>query len=420
MRICFLADARSPIYQAWAAYFHRRGFDVRVISSYPCAPDAIQAHSVHVVPIAFSGLVVSPGGARADGKRASGMAALVNRVRRGSFSWAASGLRNWVGPIEMLRHVGEIRRLVDRIQPDLVHAMRIPFEGMAAALAAPAAPLLVSVWGNDFTLYAPANPLLGALTRRVMRRADALHVDCARDLRLARVWGYDASKPAVVLPGSGGVDLAVFHPGPEADENVDLGIRPDQPVVINPRGIRAYVRNDTFFQAIPLVLERRANTVFLCCGMRGEPLAERWVARLGIAHAVRLLPGVPRDRLAGLFRLAQVSVSPSVHDGTPNTLLEAMACGSLPVLGDIESIREWVTDGVNGLLCDPGDPASLAEAILRALGDPGFRRAAAAHNAALIAQRAEYHTVMAGAEQFYLDVVGKRVTPGMVGREDMR
>lgn len=44
--------------------------------------------------------------------------------------------------------------------------------------------------------------------------------------------------------------------------------------------------------------------------------------------------------MAYLFRLADVTVSLSEDDGTPNTLLEAVACGCFPIAGDIESVRE--------------------------------------------------------------------------------
>jgi glycosyltransferase involved in cell wall biosynthesis len=82
-----------------------------------------------------------------------------------------------------------------------------------------------------------------------------------------------------------------------------------------------------------------------------------------------------------------------------------MACGCFPVAGDIESIREWITDSVNGLLCDPTDPQSLAQAILRALNDTDLRYRAREHNLKLIVERAEYGKVMAQAEQFYYKVI---------------
>ena len=145
--------------------------------------------------------------------------------------------------------------------------------------------------------------------------------------------------------------------------------------MINPRGFRTgSVRQDTFFQALPLILERSPNITFACAAMAGQREALRWVERLRLEGKVHLLPLLPQADLWELFARAAVTVSVSQHDGTPNSLLEAMALGAFPVAGDIESIREWITPGVNGLLVEPDKPQALAEAVLLALDNPDLRR----------------------------------------------
>jgi glycosyltransferase involved in cell wall biosynthesis len=94
-------------------------------------------------------------------------------------------------------------------------------------------------------------------------------------------------------------------------------------------------------------------------------------------------------------------VSPSSHDGTPNSLLEAMACGCFPVAGNIESLREWIEDGINGLLVDPRDPHKLAEAVCHALDSDEKRQKAAEHNLALVRQRASQDTTHPLIDTFY-------------------
>jgi glycosyltransferase involved in cell wall biosynthesis len=108
--------------------------------------------------------------------------------------------------------------------------------------------------------------------------------------------------------------------------------------------------------------------------------------------------------MADLLRVADVVVSPSEYDGTPNTLLEAMACGAFPVAGDIESVREWIVDGRNGLLCDPTDPRSLAVAVIQAIDSGKLREEAVRINQKMVAERAEHGRVMAKARGFYRDV----------------
>lgn len=407
MRICFVADGGSPLTQNWLRYFVRQGHEVHVVSSYPCPSFPLPVASLLAVPVAFSAFAAEPTAGRIDARR-SLAAQLRARLKGGPWAEMRMAIRNSVGPLEVYRHAGRVRDFVRRLQPDLVHAMRIPFEGMLAAVAVRDVPLLISVWGNDFTLHAARYPLVRWQTRRAIERADALHCDCDRDRRLAQVMGFASSKPCVVLPGSGGVQLEWFHTGAASAATLALAqVSPDTPVVLNPRGFRDYVRNEAFFRAIPLVLQRRPEVVFVCSGMQGNPVVGQWIARLGIERSVRLLPAIGREGMADVFRLAQVSVSPSVHDGTPNTLLEAMACGAFPVAGDIESLREWITDGHNGLLCDPTDAAALARTMLRALDDAALRDRARPYNSALVAQRAEYGTVMSQVEHFYRQVVGR-------------
>lgn len=406
MRILFVADGRSPIALNWIAYFTYTGtagdYEVHLASTYACQP-ALNLASLSFVPVAFS---AAAAGAQDRIGIGDGKSGLRSVLRRAGTTGLRTALRQWLGPFTLPQAARKLQAIVREVQPDIIHAMRIPFEGMLSALALDNTdqPLLVSVWGNDFTLHATANPWMGHYTRRTLRRASALHTDCQRDLRLAREWGFDGTKPSLVLPGNGGIRMNVFYPSDEAHRP---GPDPEGSFqVINPRGFRAYVRNDVFFRAIPRVLEREERVRFLCPAMQQEARAQRWVAQLGLQASVELLPKLSRLQMAALFRESLIAVSPSTHDGTPNTLLEAMASGCFPIAGDIESLREWITPGVNGLLVDPGDAHALAQAILSALQDPEMRQRASQSNRQLIRERAEYHQVMRQAAQFYHQIAG--------------
>lgn len=378
MRLLFVADGRSPISFQWIRYFIERGQEVYLASTFACRP-ALNLKGLDFTPVAFSETKRSPSSS-------------LSRPASSRTLEMRAAIRHLLGPLTIPRSARRLRAVVERVQPDLIHAMRIPYEGMMAAAVHTGIPLVISVWGNDFTLHAPSAPLMRHYTRQTMQAADALHADCQRDLRLAQQWGLKDDKPTLVVPGNGGIRTDIFYP-PQKMVN--------EPVIVNPRGFRAYVRNDVFFQAIPLVLQVVPHARFLCAAMAGEAQALQWIERLGIAHAVELLPPLPHEQMAAIFRGAAVLVSPSVHDGTPNSLLEGMACGCFPIAGDLESIREWITDGENGLLVNPGDPHSIAEGILLALQREDLRKKAAGLNQSIIASRAEYARNMKTVEEFY-------------------
>jgi glycosyltransferase involved in cell wall biosynthesis len=267
---------------------------------------------------------------------------------------------------------------------------------MLAADAYGEVPLVVSTWGNDFTLHAASTRLMSHYTRWTMQVADGLHADCHRDVRLAKEWGFGQEKPDLVAPGNGGIRTDIFYPPAKPV---------DEPVVINPRGFRPYVCNEAFFQAIPLVLAKQPNARFVFALMAGEPQAAQWIRDLEIGHAVELLPSMPHSQMADVFRRAQIVASPSIHDGTPNTLLEGIACGCFPVAGDLESIREWIAPDKNGLLFAPTNPQSIADAVVSAIENKSLRQTATGLNQKMIAARAEYRQNMRMAEKFYEELV---------------
>jgi glycosyltransferase involved in cell wall biosynthesis len=384
MRLLFVADGRSPITLSWIRHFIERGDAVHLVSTFVCEPPRGLA-GFHFVPVAFSSMKESALG-RPD---ASGQ-------KHGLASAQAVGLRttirHWLGPLTLRRAAHTLRGLVEQIHPDLVHALRIPYEGMLAAEAYAGIPLAVSVWGNDFTLHGSATALMRHYTQWTLKVTNGLQADTQRDIRLARQWGLDAHKPTLVTLANGGLRLDVFRPQAEPVK---------EPIVVNPRGIRAYVRNEAFFKAIPLVLKKQPAARFRCSSMEGVPQAVAWLKEFDIGHAVELLPPMPHHAMSEVFRSAQVVISPSVHDGSPNSLLEGMACGCFPLAGDIESIREWITPGRNGLLFDPNDPNAIADSILLALENENLRREAAGYNLKMLASRAEYEASMRQTEIFY-------------------
>jgi glycosyltransferase involved in cell wall biosynthesis len=172
--------------------------------------------------------------------------------------------------------------------------------------------------------------------------------------------------------------------------------------VINPRGQRpGSLRQDTFFKSIPLVLEKIPQALFICPNLAGDAESEYWIGTLGIRPNTRLWPRLDKTQMWSLFKKARVFVSPSIHDGTPNSLLEAMACGCFPVVGNIESMQEWVTPGVNGLLVEATSASAVADGIITALENPALCAAAKNENARIIAERGAYQHCMAMTEAFY-------------------
>ena len=389
MRLLFVADGRSPTSRSWISHWLASGHDVLLVSTHACDPLPGLA-GLHVLPVALGSL---------SGRQAGRSAPLWRR----SLRRLALPARYLLGPLGLWYYQRRFTALVRAFQPDLVHALRIPFEGMLAASTPAGIPLLVSIWGNDLTLHAQASGVMKSLTRITLERADALLADAQRDIRLGRQLGFAAGRPTLVIPGAGGIRRELLDDRSPVPMPAEL---PEAPLVVNPRGQRpGSLRQDVFFRSIPGILARLPEVQFLCPALQDDPEALHWIETLGIRRSTHLWPQLAQRQLWAVYRKAQVYVSPSIHDGTPNSLLEAMACGCFPVVGRIESMQEWIRHGENGLLVDASSPQALADAIVTALKDPGLREQARKENARLIAERAEYGHCMAMAEAFYLGML---------------
>ncbi len=394
VRVMFVADGRSPIARGWIEPLIERGHDIHLATTFPSEPiEGLK--SFHNVEVGFSGIgrrdagvVKPPGGAAGIGLR--------------------SLIKHWLGPLTLIPAAQNLRDVLDLVDVDLIHALRIPFEGMLAARTNPDIPLVLSVWGNDFTLHAKSSPWMRKLTASAVRRAEGLHTDCRRDIRLAFDWGLEKDVPTIVLPGGGGIKREIFQPGNPLDLPMRKEIRdlleripPGAPVVINPRGFRAYVRSDTFFRSIETILEEHPDTHFLMPGMAGESRAIQWLHDPHLRRKAHLLPTLDAYEMAALYRRSWIIISPSEHDGTPNSFLEAISCGCFPVVGDLESLREWIEPGKNGELIDPGDPDQLARSVSALIEAPIRRAEAQAINQAIVDKRAARHVVTDSVEAFY-------------------
>jgi glycosyltransferase involved in cell wall biosynthesis len=398
VHILLVADGRSPITQRWIQSLRAINYTVSLVSTFPCS-QLSGVENMYVLPVAFSGMA----GSQVKTRRASESSSprsggLVARFRPFLLS-----LRYQVGPWSTRFYQRRFRRIAAEIKPDLVHALRIPYEGILASGLPSGIPLIISVWGNDLTLHAYGSHAMMEATRRTLKRANGLMADAQRDIRLSHLWGFNEKFPTLVVPGSGGIDFIEIN-RPLARSQIILPERlmTCSSLVVNPRGFRpGSVRNDVFFKSIPSIVARIPDVLFACTAMQGQPEALTWVHQLKITRNVKLLPYLTQHQLWELFRRAAVSISISDHDGTPNSLLEAMACGCFPIVGDIESLREWVTPGINGLLVPPGSPQSLAEAVILALENPSLRETARDRNRELVRQRAEVNLVRAQMKVFY-------------------
>jgi glycosyltransferase involved in cell wall biosynthesis len=101
---------------------------------------------------------------------------------------------------------------------------------------------------------------------------------------------------------------------------------------------------------------------------------------------------------------ARVMLAPSLVDGTPNSMFEAMAAGALPIVSPLETIRAVVENDRNVLFARNLYPQEIADALVRAMTDDEFVDAAAQANLELVNRLANRHEIRPRVIQFYEDL----------------
>ncbi|MBN1794158.1 MAG: glycosyltransferase family 4 protein [Candidatus Omnitrophica bacterium] len=130
-----------------------------------------------------------------------------------------------------------------------------------------------------------------------------------------------------------------------------------------------------FLDAARILLSRapnRAEMVFFVIGDGAlRPALERYARAIGIAEQV-IFTGWRTD-IEACYRDLDIVVCSSDNEGTPVSVIEAMASSRAVVATDVGGIRDVITDGVSGIIVPPGNPASLAEALTGLLTDGAAR-----------------------------------------------
>lgn len=173
---------------------------------------------------------------------------------------------------------------------------------------------------------------------------------------------------------SNGVDIARYGVSAQRATIRDrLGIASDAPIVICVAKLYAQKGHADLLAAMPTLLRWHPDAVLLLAGE--GPLRAKLAAtaeQLGIDAQVRLLG--PRDDVPDLLSAANLFVLPSLWEGLPMALLEAMASGLPVVATEVSGSRQVVAPGETGIIVPIRDPVALATAMHQVLADPARAR----------------------------------------------
>ena len=197
--------------------------------------------------------------------------------------------------------------------------------------------------------------------RRVVGNSPSVVEHLARHARI------DADRLVLV---QGGIDPAPFQQAAPADR-ASLGLNETDPVLVWTGRLDPVKRLDDLVAAAAIVNRSIPVQVLLVGEGPDRARVEGVVEKSGMGGRV-FMPGRRTD-IANLLKLADVFVFPSLTEGMPNALLEAMAAGLPIVATDVPGNRDLIRHGETGLLARAGDREQIAGHVSKLLIDKRLR-----------------------------------------------
>jgi glycosyltransferase involved in cell wall biosynthesis len=158
--------------------------------------------------------------------------------------------------------------------------------------------------------------------------------------------------------------------------------------------------------AIPQVLARHPQAIFALAGEGPHKAEMQAKAReLGIAHALRFLGN--RADIPELLAAADVFVMPSLWEGLPMALLEAMSMELPVVVTEVEGVEDMIEPGKNGLMVPVKDVDGIAASIVRLLDDPAERARLGQAARKLLESEFTVDRMCADYERLFLEIYAK-------------
>lgn len=286
-------------------------------------------------------------------------------------------------------------------RPDLVHAFfGIPGGAVATALSACLdVPYIVSFRGKDVhggmsRDFGGIRGMMRTVSLPIWRSANALVANSDGLRQIAE--SVDPTVSVEVIPN--GVDTDRFRPTTRPRSTV--------PQLLFVGRLEPYKGVDTFLEALTKLNVSGCSNFSARIVGDGSLKADLigMAKKAGLGQQVEFSGWVDSAEIPAVYQSADIFVLPSVVEGMPNGVLEAMATGLPCVASRVPGTEELIDPGTTGFTFEPGDASGLAEAIRGLLSDEdlGSRAGAAARTAAV---NRSWASVAQSYENLYESVV---------------
>lgn len=313
----------------------------------------------------------------------------------------------WVESLDLtaaprLADAARLAKIIERLRPDIVHAVMYQAIQLCR-LAKPKVGYEFKLVSSPRVHYRTRSVWTLLIDRALKNRDDLLIAECdaSRSFLIGKL-GYAPHKVKTIRNG---VDLAGWPISKTDRQKRRMELRLSSSDVLV--GAVGRLDKQKGFANLIEAMARLKNTDLRCVILGDGPERARLEALIR-KHALEKqvwLYGERPDIVTWLSAF-DIACLPSLWEGLPNTLLEAMALG-LPVAASaVDGVPEVVTDGKTGVLVSPGSPAALAKALKSLADDPDRRAALGAAAHAAVMEKFTVRRMMDEYQNAYSSVFG--------------
>jgi glycosyltransferase involved in cell wall biosynthesis len=238
--------------------------------------------------------------------------------------------------------------------------------------------VVLHVHGGEFDVFfAESSKVLKQVIRYIIQSSDAVIVTSPVWIPILQRIG-DTYNSIYAVPN--GYVSTDFYPIDTMTARTELNLPRDRKVILTVGGLEPVKGPKYLLEAVQKIIPERKDILCVIVGAGELRIAlERQISLLGLEDYVLLAGGKPHDEIPLWMNACDLFVLPSLNEGNPTVMFEALGCGKPFVGTRVGGVPEVITSDEYGLLVEPADPEDLAEKILMALNREWDREAILAY-----------------------------------------
>jgi glycosyltransferase involved in cell wall biosynthesis len=314
MKICFLADSGSIHTEKWCDAFVKMGHDVSLISFNPnCQVSSVSFYHVDAGPIQ------SKGG-------------------------------NW----KVLLKYRTVKKVVRKINPDILHAHYATSYGLVGALTN-FHPFAITAHGSDVLISASQSKIYRFLLKYAFKKADWINLVSNHMVSAVNKIGAFNHKIDVIPFG---INRTIFN-------STNRPANSDTFIITSTRSFEPVYNLAHLIKSVAKMHQERPNIQLNLIGSGSEKKQlQGLVSQLKIEGITKFYGHISQLEIAKVLSVSNVYCSVSLSDGNSISLVEALACGCLPIVSNIEANYQWIKEGETGFLVEVNDVEGLKNRLI--------------------------------------------------------